>query len=37
MLEAVLDGELTDHLGYERHDPAGHGADVSKEMMTRIA
>jgi len=23
VLEAALDGELTDHLGYEKHDPAG--------------
>ena len=23
MLESALDGEITDHLGYDRHDPAG--------------
>jgi putative transposase len=23
VLEGALEGELTDHLGYDRHDPAG--------------
>ena len=23
VLESALDGEITDHLGYDRHDPAG--------------
>ncbi len=23
VLEAALEGEITDHLGYEKHDPAG--------------
>ncbi|KUL31270.1 hypothetical protein ADL15_22750 [Actinoplanes awajinensis subsp. mycoplanecinus] len=23
MIEAAMDGEITDHLGYEKHDPAG--------------
>src|ERR671912_2174078 len=26
VLEAGLQAELTDHLGYERHDRAGHGS-----------
>ncbi len=23
VLESALEGEITDHLGYEKHDPAG--------------
>lgn len=23
MLESALEGEITDHVGYEKHDPAG--------------
>ncbi|MFI9825807.1 IS256 family transposase, partial [Streptomyces sp. NPDC052013] len=23
LLESALEGEMTDHLGYDRHDPAG--------------
>jgi hypothetical protein len=25
LLESALDGEITDHLGYDKHDPAGRG------------
>jgi len=28
VLEAGLQAELTDHLGYERHDRAGHGSAI---------
>jgi len=24
LLERALEAEMTDHLGYEKHDPAGH-------------
>ncbi len=30
VLEAALDAELTDHLGYERGDPAGRGSGNSR-------
>jgi putative transposase len=30
VLEAALDGELTDHLGYEKHDPAGKDGGNSR-------
>src|SRR5689334_7126418 len=30
VLEAALDGELTDHLGYEKHDPAGKNGGNSR-------
>ncbi len=26
VLESALEGEITDHLGYEKHDPAGAGS-----------
>ena len=26
VLEAALDGEITDHLGYDKGDPAGRGS-----------
>jgi putative transposase len=29
-LESALDGELTEHLGYEAHDPAGHRSGNSR-------
>jgi putative transposase len=29
VLESALEGEITDHLGYERHDPAGAGSGNS--------
>ncbi|WP_406067674.1 transposase [Micromonospora sp. NBC_01638] len=25
VLESALDGEITDHVGYDKHDPAGRG------------
>jgi transposase-like protein len=30
VLEAALDGELTEHLGYDRHDPAGANSGNSR-------
>jgi putative transposase len=30
VLEAALDGELTEHLGYEPYDPAGHNSGNSR-------
>jgi transposase-like protein len=30
LLESALDGEITDHLGYGRHDPAGRGSGNSR-------
>lgn len=30
VLESVLEGEITDHLGYGKHDPAGRGAGNSR-------
>jgi transposase-like protein len=30
VLEAALDGEITDHLGYDRGDPAGHNGGNSR-------
>ena len=29
MLESALDGEITDHLGYDKHDPAGANSGKS--------
>lgn len=29
LLESALDGEITDHLGYDKHDPAGRGTGNS--------
>ncbi|MGI5485662.1 IS256 family transposase [Microtetraspora malaysiensis] len=26
VLESALEGEITEHLGYDKHDPAGHGS-----------
>ena len=34
VLEAGLQAELTDHLGYERHDRAGHGSGNSRNGFT---
>lgn len=42
LLESALDGEITDHLGYERHDPAGRdggnsrNGTRSKTVLTEI-
>ena len=30
VVEAMLDGELTSHLGYRPHDPVGHGTGNSR-------
>lgn len=30
VLESALEGEITDHLGYDRHDPAGDGSGNSR-------
>ena len=30
VLESALEGEITDHLGYEKHDPAGSGSGNSR-------
>ncbi|HWO66441.1 MAG TPA: transposase, partial [Umezawaea sp.] len=30
LLESALEGEITDHLGYDRHDPAGRGTGNSR-------
>ena len=35
ILERALQAELTDHLGYEKHDPAGHHS-VSVRPSTRL-
>jgi putative transposase len=34
VLERGLDAELTDHLGYERGDPAGRGAPNNRNGTT---
>ena len=33
-IEAALEGEITDHLGYGRHDPAGNGSGNSRNGHT---
>ena len=35
MLERALQGELTEHLGYSKHDPAGHNSGNSRNGATR--
>jgi transposase-like protein len=35
VLEAALDVEMTDHLGYEAHDPTGRGSGNSRNGTTR--
>ncbi|AEM85483.1 IS256 family transposase [Streptomyces violaceusniger] len=35
VLERALDAEMTDHLGYEKHDPAGHGSGNSRNGTSR--
>lgn len=30
VLESALEGEITDHLGYEKHDPAGSSSGNSR-------
>ena len=34
VLEEGLRAELTDHLGYEKHDRAGHGSGKSRNGFT---
>ena len=42
VLESALDGEITDHVGYDKHDPAGkvqgesHGATLPSTCLGRI-
>lgn len=31
VLEFALEGEITDHLGYEKHDPSGDGSGNSRD------
>jgi len=33
LLESALEGEITDHLGYEKHDPAGAGSGNSRKSV----
>ena len=35
LIERVLEGELTHHLGYEKHDPAGHHSGNSRNGKTK--
>ena len=35
VVETALDAELTNHLGYEKHDPAGNGSGNSRNGKTR--
>src|SRR5438874_2322537 len=35
ILERALQAELTDHLGFEKHDPAGHHSGNSRNGMSR--
>jgi putative transposase len=35
VLERALQGELTEHLGYSKHDPAGHNSGNSRNGATR--
>src|SRR5215216_4619071 len=43
VLETALEAELTDHLGYEKHDPAGRNGENSrngarsKTVITEVA
>ncbi|MEW2477353.1 IS256 family transposase [Micromonospora gifhornensis] len=30
VLESALDGEITDHVGYDKHDPAGRGSGITR-------
>ncbi|WVM92988.1 transposase [Halopseudomonas pachastrellae] len=34
-VEAALGAELDDHLGYDKHDPAGRGSGNSRNGTTR--
>jgi transposase-like protein len=33
VLESALEGEVTDYLGYEKHDPAGGGSGNSRNEV----
>jgi putative transposase len=33
LLESALEGEITDHLGYDKHDPAGRRTGNSRNGM----
>src|SRR6185312_1110876 len=33
LLESALDGEITDHLGYDKHDPAGRNTGNSRNGL----
>jgi putative transposase len=35
LVERMLAGELTHHLGYEKHDPAGHGSGNTRNGKSR--
>jgi putative transposase len=35
LLERMLEGELTHHLGYEKHDPAGHNSGNSRNGKSK--
>jgi len=35
LVEAALEAEMTDHLGYEKHSPDGHGTGNSRNGKTR--
>ncbi len=35
LVERMLAGELTHHLGYEKHDPAGHGSGNARNGASR--
>jgi putative transposase len=36
VLESALDGEITDHVGYDRHDPAGGPPRVFRTVAKRL-
>ena len=35
VLERALQGEMSEHLGYDKHDPAGHNSGNSRNGLTR--
>jgi len=34
LLERAMQAEMTEHLGYEKHDPAGHNSGNSRNVLT---
>jgi hypothetical protein len=34
LLESALEGEITDHLGYDKHDPAGRNGGAGRPRWT---